>query len=147
MKLWVVGRCILRLWIFVPNSSGSKHVIFYINIFDRAKFSRSVEYINWCNSNFSLISLLIIQNPQRIFSSKVYVQPSRNWKIGSRSWDQELSQIPVPKYLKIQKCSRLRCLLRVKGLVKCFYLGWSGSTLQFRQNIIKVGSKSLTAVI
>ena len=42
----------------------------------------------------------------------------------------------------IQKYSRLRCLLRVKGLVICFYLGWSGSILQFRQNIIKVGSKS-----
>ena len=42
----------------------------------------------------------------------------------------------------MQKYSRLRCLLRVKGLVICFYLGWSGSILQFRQNIIKVGSKS-----
>ena len=41
-----------------------------------------------------------------------------------------------------QKYSRLRCLLRVKGLVICFYLGWFGSILQFRQNIIKVGSKS-----
>ena len=27
-----------------------------------------------------------------------------------------------------QKYSRLRCLLRVKGLVICFYLGCSGST-------------------
>ena len=41
-----------------------------------------------------------------------------------------------------QKYSRLRCLLRVKGLVICFYLGWSVSILQFRQNIIKVDSKS-----
>ena len=41
-----------------------------------------------------------------------------------------------------QKYSRLKCLLRVKGLEICFYLGWSGSILQFRQNIIKVGSKS-----
>ena len=41
-----------------------------------------------------------------------------------------------------QKYSRLRCFLCVKGLVICFYLGWSGSILQFRQNIIKVGSKS-----
>ena len=40
-----------------------------------------------------------------------------------------------------QKYSRLRCLL-VKGLVICFYFGWSGSILHFRQNIIKVGSKS-----
>ena len=42
----------------------------------------------------------------------------------------------------VQKYSRLRCLLRVKGLVICFYLGWSGSILQFRQNVIKVESKS-----
>ena len=41
-----------------------------------------------------------------------------------------------------QKYSRLRCFLRAKGLVICFYLGWSGSILQFRQNTIKVGSKS-----
>ena len=41
-----------------------------------------------------------------------------------------------------QKYSRLWCLLRVKGLAICFYLGWSGSILHFRQNIIKVGSKS-----
>ena len=40
-----------------------------------------------------------------------------------------------------QKYSRLRWLLCVKGLVICLYLGWSGSILQFRQNIIKVGSK------
>ena len=40
------------------------------------------------------------------------------------------------------KSSRLSCLLHVKALVICFYLGWSGSILQFRQNIIKVGSKS-----
>ena len=48
----------------------------------------------------------------------------------------------ICKYSCYQKYSRLRCLLRVKGLVICFYLGWSGSILQFRQNIIKVGSKS-----
>jgi hypothetical protein len=41
-----------------------------------------------------------------------------------------------------QKYRRLRCLLPVKGLVICFYFDWSGSILQFRQNIIKVVSKS-----
>ena len=41
-----------------------------------------------------------------------------------------------------QKYSRLGSLLRVKVLVFCFYLGCSGSILQFRQNMIKVGSKS-----
>ena len=33
-------------------------------------------------------------------------------------------------------------MLRVKRLVFCFYLGLLGSILQFRQNIIKVGSRS-----
>ena len=32
-----------------------------------------------------------------------------------------------------QKYSRLRCLLRVKGLVIGFYLGWSGHTLLIRK--------------
>ena len=32
-----------------------------------------------------------------------------------------------------QKYSRLRYLLRVKGLVIGFYLGWSGSILGFRK--------------
>jgi hypothetical protein len=41
-----------------------------------------------------------------------------------------------------QKYSRLRCFLHFKGLVICFYLGWTGSILQIRTNIIKVGSKS-----
>ena len=41
-----------------------------------------------------------------------------------------------------QKYSRLRCLLHVKGLTICFYLGWSGSILQIRTNIIKAGLKS-----
>ena len=35
-----------------------------------------------------------------------------------------------------QKYSWLRCLLRVKSLVICFYLGWSGSILQIRTNMI-----------
>ena len=33
-------------------------------------------------------------------------------------------------------------LVTCQGLVICFYLGWSGSILQFRRNMIKVGSKS-----
>ena len=41
-----------------------------------------------------------------------------------------------------QKYIRLRCLLRVKGLVIWFFLDWSGSIFQFRQSIIKVVSKS-----
>ena len=31
-----------------------------------------------------------------------------------------------------QKYSRLRCLLHIKGLVICFYLGWSGSILHYK---------------
>ena len=34
---------------------------------------------------------------------------------------------------KTQKYSRLRCLLRFKGLVIGFYLGWSGHTLLIRK--------------
>ena len=41
-----------------------------------------------------------------------------------------------------QKYSRPRCLLRNKDLVKCFYLGWYGSILQIRTNVIKACSKS-----
>ena len=41
-----------------------------------------------------------------------------------------------------KKYSRLRYMFRVKGLVICLYLGRSGSIFQFRQNMIKVGSKS-----
>ena len=41
-----------------------------------------------------------------------------------------------------QKHIRLRSLLLVKGLVLCFYLGWSGSILKIRTNMIKVGSMS-----
>ena len=32
-----------------------------------------------------------------------------------------------------QKYSRLRCLLLVKGVLICFYLGWSGSALPIRK--------------
>ena len=46
-----------------------------------------------------------------------------------------------------QKYSRLRCLLRVNGLVIFFYLGWSCSILQIRNNILKVGSKSCSSNI
>ena len=50
----------------------------------------------------------------------------------------------LQKYSRHAKflCSRLTCLLCVKGLAICFYLGWPGCILHFRQNIIKVGSKS-----
>ena len=46
------------------------------------------------------------------------------------------------KQYPYQKYSRLRCLLRVTGLLICFYLGWSGSTLLITKHVIKVGSKS-----
>ena len=66
--------------------------------------------------------------------STVYVLVK--WQVISLQWNNFQNSYE-------QKYSRLRCLLRVKGLVNCFYLGRrSGSILQFRQNIIKVGSKS-----
>ena len=51
------------------------------------------------------------------FSSRFTARRTRNWNY-------------ILSYT--QKYSRLRCLLHVKGLVFCFYLGWSGSILQFR---------------
>ena len=42
----------------------------------------------------------------------------------------------------MQKYGQLRYQLRVKGLVICLFLGCSGSILQIRTNMIKVGSKS-----
>ena len=50
-----------------------------------------------------------------------------------------LSNLSIAKLSKIhlntlgQKYSRLRYLIHVKGLAICFYLGWSGSILQFRK--------------
>ena len=46
------------------------------------------------------------------------------------------------KYIHILKYSRLRYLLHIKVLVICFSLSWSGSILQFRHDMLKVGSKS-----
>ena len=36
------------------------------------------------------------------------------------------------------KIQQTKCLLLVKGLVICFYLGWSSSILQFRQEVIYI---------
>ena len=50
----------------------------------------------------------------------------------------------------VQKYSRLRCLLCVKGLVICFYLGLSGSTLLITKHIIRLVQRNsylLAAVI
>ena len=72
--------------------------------------------------------------PSYSAAMQIYLS-TKKWTIG---------YFPVQFHkVSMQKYSRLRCLLRVKGLVICFHLGWSGSILQFRQNIIKVGSKSL----
>ena len=60
------------------------------------------------------------------------------------SWVGQWVELVVYKQIQgyQQKYSRLRCLLHGKGLVICFYLGWSGSTLLITKHIIKVGSKS-----
>ena len=55
---------------------------------------------------------------------------------GDILWELKISNILSSDFLG------LRCLLHIQGLVICFYLGWSGSILHIRQNIIKVGSKS-----
>ena len=57
-------------------------------------------------------------------------------------WSMEFQEKILLIFTDLYPKIRLRCLLRVKGLAICFYLAWSGSILQFRQNIINVGSKS-----
>ena len=47
-------------------------------------------------------------------------------------------------YAKIQQTKMLVTRQRFGDF---FYLGWSGSILQFRQNIIKVGSKSWLLIL
>ena len=42
--------------------------------------------------------------------------------------DDDTKHCGMLSYSLGQKYRRLRCLLRVKGLVICFYLGWFGST-------------------
>ena len=65
-----------------------------------------------------------------------------NWADLARSCHLSDSNATFNCFTCKQKYSRLRCLLHVKGLVICFYLDWSCSILQFRQNIIKVELKS-----
>ena len=61
------------------------------------------------------------------------------WRIGIN-----INVFIIQVWPPIQKYNRLiRCLLLVKSFVICFYLGWSGSVLQIRTNIIKVCSKFL----
>ena len=56
--------------------------------------------------------------------------------------DDDTKHCGMLSYSLGQKYRILRCLLRVKGLVICFYLGWFGSTLLITKHIIKLGSKS-----
>ena len=95
--------------------------------------------------NLFFQSLRITTSNQHMQESAQYVHTNKN---RSRcTLEKKSNQMYIMTYnfnnKHYQKYSRLKCLLlRVKNLVICFYLGWSGSILQFRQNIIKVGSKS-----
>ena len=54
------------------------------------------------------------------------------WRLGIIVRSPETSRLSILHALD-QKYSRLRCLLRVKGLAIVFYLGWSGHTLLIRK--------------
>ena len=63
-------------------------------------------------------------------------------KLGSSTgYAPKLSTTPIMAKGRRQKYSRLKWFLCVKGWVICCYQGWFGSILQFRHNILKVGSK------
>ena len=77
------------------------------------------------------------------FSEERKVRLEIDANVGSVEFQVKLDQkVQLSRDSQRQKYNRLRCLLLVKGLVICFYLGWSGNTLPIRTNIIKVGSKS-----
>ena len=87
--------------------------------------------------------------------SKQFLSSFQNHSMQSQTWwafwsEGNCSLLPScsisTQYSKVnsylQNYRRLRYLLHVKGFVITFYLGWSGSILQFRWSIIKVVSKS-----
>ena len=128
------------------------------------------QWINFLGENLHLVSCATVFSKSEVILT--CVQWCWNWGAGEGalcvdmgfyediSWESRCNiEINVwPHFYKIllvfevpyrpwvkgmpQKYSRLRCLLRVKGLVICFYLGWFGSALLITKHIIKIGSKS-----
>ena len=106
---------------------------YYIQVINQFKLSHI--FCNRSQLNLPLLTFLQLD----LTLPPIWIADSINVKL----LDFFLSDLVFSKGKQFfQKYSRLRCLLRVKGLAICFCLGWSGSILQFRQNIIKVGSKS-----
>ena len=92
----------------------------------RCKFSL---FIQWKITNHALNILTFVS--EQIAKTKI-LQNHVGPNIGR--YDMCLDLVNNSKNdISRQKYSRLRCLLRVKGLVICFYLGWSGSILRFRK--------------
>ena len=82
-------------------------------------------------------------SPCSPFSEKRKVKLEIDANVGAVEFQVKLDQeVQFDRDSRRQKYNRLRCLLLVKGLVICFYLGWAGNTLPIRTNIIKVGSMS-----
>ena len=50
-------------------------------------------------------------------------------------WKDQFRKVHITDLFQM-RIIRLRCLLHVKGLVICFHLGWSGSTLLITKHII-----------
>ena len=87
-------------------------------------YSRKIEFVNKviCNHDipkWSVLLCVITFEPIKIQTCLAPQNDGLNPSTGRDTY--------------VQKYSRLRCLLRVKGLVIGFYLGWSGHTLLIRK--------------
>ena len=133
----------MNIWGFFPNLALVEYHTKWIRIMrgpgvNTRKFYFKIFFATLC---------LLVSSLSQIFRILLLLwnnDSSMHWVTGDYSQLGDLlwSKLTLENILTCtQKYSRLRCLLNVKGLVFCFYLGWSGSILQFR-NMIKVGSKS-----
>ena len=103
--------------------------------------------LHWLYSALHRLSTFCFYNSQRHFQVLVVLENHLAANLIGMMKNQEniaanMVNINHSALIYNQKYSRLRCLLHVKGLVICFYLGWSGSTLLITKHITKVGSKS-----
>ena len=69
----------------------------------------------------------------RVNSEFISRSPHKNNQYESWIFEKKFCLFNFWENIYVQKYSRLRCLLRVKGLVIGFYLGWSGHTLLIRK--------------
>ena len=127
----------------MDKKSSSSNLIFQTLSADQLENSPVPAYLHIFSNQFIYYKFFnntgIIQQGQINFCSSIQWPKYFIWEEGSSRSKRFVTSIGNTGN---QKYSRLRCLWRVKGLVTCIYLGWSGSILLFRQNTIKVGSMS-----